>query len=128
MADLTDKQKAFIQEYLIDLNATHAAIRAGYSEDSAKQIGYENLTKPYLQEAIATAMSEREKRTLITQDQVIEQIKEDREQAKKLKQLGPAMKGNELLAKHLKMLTDKVENTIKDDIKITFADKGLKDV
>jgi phage terminase small subunit len=43
---LTDKQKRFCEEYLIDLNATQAAIRAGYSAKTAKSIGQENLTKP----------------------------------------------------------------------------------
>ena len=43
---MTKKQTRFIEEYLIDLNATQAAIRAGYSVDSAKEIGCENLTKP----------------------------------------------------------------------------------
>lgn len=46
MAGLTDKQQRFVDEYLIDLNATQAAIRAGYSEKTAKEIGSENLTKP----------------------------------------------------------------------------------
>ena len=45
---LTPKQKLFIDEYLIDLNATQAAIRAGYNKISAKVIGHENLTKPYI--------------------------------------------------------------------------------
>lgn len=53
---LTDKQKAFIAEYVKDYNATQAAIRAGYSEDSASNIGYENLTKPDIQAAIKLHM------------------------------------------------------------------------
>lgn len=50
---LTDKQERFVQEYLIDLNATQAAIRAGYSPDSARQMGAENLSKPDIADAIA---------------------------------------------------------------------------
>jgi phage terminase small subunit len=50
---LTDKQKAFVNEYLVDFNATQAAIRAKYSKKTAKVIGPENLSKPYIQEAIA---------------------------------------------------------------------------
>lgn len=50
--ELTDKQSRFIDEYMVDFNATKAAIRAGYSVDSAKAIGFENLTKPYLREEI----------------------------------------------------------------------------
>lgn len=56
---LTDKQEEFVQQYLVDLNGTQAAIRAGYSPDSAKQIASENLSKPYLQDAIAQAKEER---------------------------------------------------------------------
>ncbi|MDP0070209.1 terminase small subunit, partial [Glaesserella parasuis] len=48
---LTDKQQRFVEEYLIDLNATQAAIRAGYSADTARQIGAENLSKLVIQEA-----------------------------------------------------------------------------
>ncbi len=47
MGKLTKKQRAFVDEYLIDLNAASAAIRAGYSTEAAKEIGYENLTKPH---------------------------------------------------------------------------------
>ncbi len=49
---LTEKQKKFIQEYLIDLNATQAAIRAGYSEKTAREIAHQNLTKLHIQEAL----------------------------------------------------------------------------
>ena len=56
MSQLTEKQKKFVEEYLIDLNATQAAIRAGYSVDTASQIGYENLRKPEIVEAIASAL------------------------------------------------------------------------
>jgi len=56
---LTDKQQRFVQEYLIDLNATQAAIRAGYSVDTARSIGSENLSKPDIQEALAEANRER---------------------------------------------------------------------
>lgn len=68
---MTEKQKRFCDEYLIDLNATQAAIRAGYSVDTAKEIGCENLTKPNIQEAIAKAMAERSRRTGINQDRIV---------------------------------------------------------
>lgn len=68
---LTEKQQRFIDEYLIDLNATQAAIRAGYSVESARDIGCENLTKPNIQQAIAKAMAERSKRTGVNQDRVV---------------------------------------------------------
>lgn len=60
---MTKKQKRFCDEYLIDLNATQAAIRAGYSPNSAKQIGQENLTKPdiktYIEEQLAKMHNEK---------------------------------------------------------------------
>lgn len=68
---MTKKQKRFIDEYLIDLNATQAAIRAGYSVESAREIGYENLIKPDIQQAIAKKMAERSRRTGVNQDRVI---------------------------------------------------------
>ena len=74
MARLTAKQKRFIEEYLIDLNATQAAIRAGYSPESAKEIGCENLTKPNIKAAIDKAMAERSRRTGISQDRVLQEL------------------------------------------------------
>lgn len=68
---LTQKQKRFVAEYLIDLNATAAAKRAGYSEKTAYSIGVENLKKPEIQFAIQEAQTERQKRTEITQDMVL---------------------------------------------------------
>lgn len=71
---MTKKQKRFVEEYLIDLNATQAAIRAGYSVESASEIGYENLIKPDIQTAIAKAMAERSKRTGVNQDRVVQEL------------------------------------------------------
>lgn len=74
MAKLTPKQKAFCDEYLIDLNATQAAIRAGYSTSTAKDIGCENLAKPNIRAYIDKAIAERSKRTGINQDRVIREL------------------------------------------------------
>ena len=71
---MTAKQKIFIEEYLIDLNATQAAIRAGYSSDSAYSIGQENLKKPELRARIDQAMAERSRRTGINQDRVLREL------------------------------------------------------
>lgn len=71
---MTKKQKRFVEEYLIDLNATQAAIRAGYSPDTAKSIGSENLTKPDIQARIAKAMAERSRRTGVNADRVIMEL------------------------------------------------------
>lgn len=71
--DLTEKQRRFCEEYLIDLNATQAAIRAGYSEDTAGQIGWENLKKPEIQEYLKTRQNELQEATGITQKRVLEE-------------------------------------------------------
>lgn len=71
---LTEKQKRFADEYLIDLNATQAALRAGYSKKTAYSIGQENLKKPEIQTYIQERQKEREKRTEITQDQVLAEL------------------------------------------------------
>ena len=71
---MTKKQKLFVEEYLIDLNATQAAIRAGYSVQTAKETGYENLTKPRIRTAISKALAERSKRTGINADRIIQEL------------------------------------------------------
>jgi phage terminase small subunit len=71
---LTAKQQKFVQEYLIDLNATQAAIRAGYSPSTAKEIGAQNLTKLNLKNAIDKALAERAKRTGVNADRVIREL------------------------------------------------------
>ena len=68
---LSPKQAAFVQEYLIDLNATQAAIRAGYSKRSAYSISHDLLAMPKVEAAIAEARTERSARTHISQDQVL---------------------------------------------------------
>ncbi len=71
---LTEKQKRFCDEYLIDLNATQAAIRAGYSEKTAFAIGSENLRKPLIKERIEKRREEWQERTGITQDRVLMEL------------------------------------------------------
>lgn len=74
MAKLTEKQQRFVEEYLIDLNATQAAIRAGYKPSSARQVGTENMSKPSIRACIDQAIAERSKRTGINQDRVIREL------------------------------------------------------
>lgn len=71
MAKLTEKQQRFIDEYLIDLNATQAAIRAGYSVKTAREQASQNLTKLNIQQAISEKMAERSKRTGVNQDRIV---------------------------------------------------------
>ena len=74
--NLTEKQKAFADDYIISLNATDAAIKAGYSENSAKEIGHENLTKPYIRKYIENRLEEKESARIATQDEVLEYLTE----------------------------------------------------
>src|SRR5271166_2896559 len=72
---LTPKQARFVQEYLIDLNAAQAAIRAGYSAKTARVIGHENLTKPEIAAAIEKAKAKRAERTELTSDMVVDELR-----------------------------------------------------
>ena len=71
---MTKKQKRFVEEYLVDLNATQAAIRAGYSPDSAGAIGCELLKKPDIRAHIDTEMANLSKRTGVNQERVIREL------------------------------------------------------
>lgn len=74
MPKLTEKQKRFCEEYLIDFNATQAALRAGYSQKTAYSIGDENLRKPEIQSEIQTLIQKRSERTGISADTVITEL------------------------------------------------------
>ena len=126
---LTPKQKMFVKEYLVDLNATRAAIAAGYSKKTAKEIGYENLTKPYIAEAIQKELKERCENVGLSIEWVLEALKETNERCRTavpvfsrgeggLEQTGEwkfdssgANRSAELIGKYFKMFTDKVEHS-----------------
>src|SRR5918996_6163131 len=74
MAELTPKQARFVEEYLVDLNATQAAIRAGYSERTACSIGFENLRKPEIQEALTQRRQEIADSNELTPEKVIAEL------------------------------------------------------
>ena len=126
MNGLTPKQAAFIQEYLIDLNATQAAIRAGYSKKTASRTGAENLSKPVIQSAIQEAIATRSQRTEITADYVLTSLKTVVERSLKAVPVlnsegnetgqwrfnsAGANKALELLGKHLGLFPNKVEHS-----------------
>jgi phage terminase small subunit len=121
---LTDKQEMFCKEYLVDLNATQAAIRAGYSETSATEQGYENMIKPHIVERIQELMNKRSEKVGINAEDILNDILETRNTCKNNMMLegengtyidNTALNGrnkaNELLGKHLKLFTDKVEHS-----------------
>jgi len=113
----------FCKEYLIDLNATQAAIRAEYSVKTAQQMGHENLSKPVIAEYIQKLFNERAEKVEISAEYVITSIKSVAErcmQAEPVMVQGEATgefkfdaaganKSLELLGRHLKLFTDKVE-------------------
>lgn len=74
MAKLTEKQKRFVEEYLIDLNATQAAIRAGYAINRASEQGHQLLQKTTVSAEIEKALAERSRRTGINQDRVVQEL------------------------------------------------------
>lgn len=111
MAKLTDKQKRFCEEYLIDLNATQAAIRAGYKPKNARSSASENLTKPDIQQYLQQLMQQRSQRTGITADDVIGEL------AKIAAADGVEITGKEklkaleLLGKHLGLFQNGADNS-----------------
>lgn len=74
MVKLTPRQQRFVDEYLIDLNGTQAAIRAGYSHRSAAEQSARLLAKVSIAHAVAAAMAARSARTGVTQDRVVREL------------------------------------------------------
>lgn len=121
---LTAKQAAFVSEYLVDLNASAAARRAGYSPRTANRAGHENLTKPDIAAAVAAAQEARAERLQITATEVLEnllRIAKGEDEYEQINGLGievvhfpkypDRLKAWELIGKHLGMFTDKVEHS-----------------
>lgn len=152
MSDLTQKQQRFIEEYLVDLNATQSAIRAGYSEDTAHAIGWENLRKPDIAEAIAAARKVQSERTRIDADYVLQTIRETVERCRQVEPVVDrrgeqvetetpdgavakaytfdskgVLKGCELLGRNLALWKDRVEHSGPDGkpIEIAMDEKDL---
>ncbi len=132
MNKMTAKQERFVAEYLIDLNATQAAIRAGYAEKGAAVEGSRLLANPKVAAAVAAAQAARSERTEITQDYVLNTIRDTIERCKQAEPVvyqngdpvmintpdgdivpaykfnaGGVLRGAELLGRHLAMFHDK---------------------
>ncbi len=103
---LTPKQARFVEEYLLDLNATQAAIRAGYSARNADKIGPELLGKTRVAEAVKAAQQARSGRTEITQDEVIQGLKKEATLDGEGSSHSARVSAWAHLGKHLGMFTD----------------------
>ena len=117
MANLTPKQQRFVEEYLIDLNATQAAIRAGYSEKTAKEIGSENLTKPNIAKAIQEAQESLSNKTQLTVDIVVHGLLKEAQDYAEGSTQSARVAAWAHLGKHLGMFKDKLEHDISDPLK-----------
>ncbi len=137
---MTDKQKRFCDEYLISLNATQAAIKAGYSKKTARAMGAENLTKPDIQKYIEERMAEKEKSLIADQDEVLKYLTSVlrgetessvlslcgdgcQEVIKKQPDEKERLKAAELLGKRYGLYTDKIDADIDTDLNITITRK-----
>lgn len=117
MANLTPKQQRFVEEYLIDLNATQAAIRAGYSEKTAKSVGHENLTKPDIAKAIQEAQESLSNKTQLTVDMVVHGLLKEAQDYAEGSTQSARVSAWAHLGKHLGMFKDKLEHDISDPLK-----------
>lgn len=108
---MTPKQARFVEEYLVDLNAKQAAIRAGYSAKTAEQQGPRVLGYAEVASAITAAQAIRSERTETTQEQVLADIKRLAGKAETAGEFSPALRARELLGKHLGMFSDRVQLT-----------------
>ena len=123
---LTDKQKMFCQEYLIDLNSAQACIRAGYSERTARTIGSKLLTKVDIQKEINRLKAIREKKVELTAEKVLKDIERVRDKAEGSEQYNVSLKASELQGKHLAMFTEK--HQVDGEIKMPVVNINLADV
>jgi phage terminase small subunit len=114
---LTPRQERFAREYLIDLDATHAAVRAGYSEKTANKQGPRLKKHPLVQERIAELQQAAADRNDVEVDEVIKMLRASYREAKAAKQHGPAVRAAELLGKTMGMFSDKI--TLTDEQKMT---------
>lgn len=117
MANLTPKQQRFVEEYLIDLNATQAAIRAGYSEKTAAVIGAENLIKPNIAKAIQEAQESLSNKTQLTVDMVVNGLLKEAQDYAEGSTQSARVSAWAHLGKHLGMFKDKIEHDVSDPLK-----------
>ncbi len=114
--ELSEKQKKFGREYMVDFDVPAAYTRAGYSEKSAQSAGSRLLRDPRMQAFIAEVGVEAAERADLTIDSVLKNLREDRDAARAANQYGPAVRADELMGKYLAMFTDVNKNVVVDDM------------
>ena len=124
MANLTPKQQRFVEEYLIDLNATQAAIRAGYSEKTARDIGCENLAKPNIAKAIAEAQEKLSNKAQVTVEMVVNGLLKEAQDYAEGSTQSARVSAWAHLGKHLGMFTEKVQHSGPDGGPVQVATKA----
>lgn len=137
---LNPKQKLFVQEYLVDKNATRAAKAAGYSDATAYAMGAENLKKPQIKRAIAAELKKTLNKIEVTGARVIEELAKIafHDHSKKVKskeqflksaliKTSDKVKSLEILAKYFKLLTDVHEHSARDGGPIVVLTMGAND-
>ena len=105
------KQEMFVKEYLVDKNATQAAIRCGYSEKTAYSQGQRLLKHVEVSKAISDGLEKLSEKLNIDAEYVLSGIKEVTEEARVGKDRSVALKGYKMLGKYLKLFTDRVEHS-----------------
>lgn len=126
MSKLTPKQERFVSEYLIDLNATQAAIRAGYSEKTARQAGSENLSKPDIAEAIAAKADKAAEKLDLSAERVLRGLFEEATRLGEGSSHGARVSAWGLLGKYHKLFVDRVEADVTGDLTVTDARTKLQ--
>ena len=113
---LTERQRRFVEEYLISGNAADAARKAGYSDRVARSLGQRLLTDEYpnVKAAIEAAQAERSKRKMVDADKVLDRLEHLSKKAEEAGEYAPAIKATELIGKHIGMFVHKLEVSGKD--------------
>ncbi|MDR3473356.1 MAG: terminase small subunit [Devosia sp.] len=125
---LTARQRRFVDEYLIDLNATQAAVRAGYSPKTAEQLGYQLLQKPSVGVAVATGARKRTEEAEITAQDVLRGLHKEAVREGDGASHAARVQAWGLLGKYHKLFTDKIEADISADVTVTDARGQLESV
>ncbi len=112
---MNSKQQRFVEEYLVDHNATQAAIRAGYSEKTASSIGHENLRKPEIAAAIAAEQARLRRKVEVSVERLTEELEEIRVLAMEKGQCSAAVQATMGKAKLHGLLIDRREVRVTDD-------------